>query len=424
MVIIISCHCLFTGILVRIEMQGMVILSCWVLGALQGAILILVPEMMLQGQLSALQLALPLSFGTFIFLYCSGRWGKLLDERYSTNKSILSIFRWALLGFFISQLSFLLLLQLSSFQGVVLLIALCASRILHGLFCSAIIPSAQLTLSRNDKKGEKLVWSSIAINIGRLTAPLLTFVTIDITYFSLWFIVGVTLLATIIAWTGQEKLNIKPDVSNQQSFIVTGNQNERFAFFTNPLLLSVCSAALLVSLFSSQLQFSLGPLLLAKLSNADLARQLTASLLFCASLSALISLFILYRPLSRSPKLFLSVITICLIVGCYLFATQQHLFVAITLISAALSMAPTWYSALAIHASKQNKARTSAAVSQGHTLGNAFGGLVGGGLLVFGQTALLLSFIFLMVFILLAWSVVYRQSNRTNNVLSSTVKTT
>ena len=56
-------------------MQSVVILSCWVLGALQGAILILVPEIMVEGQLSALQLALPLSLGTFVFMYCSGQWG-------------------------------------------------------------------------------------------------------------------------------------------------------------------------------------------------------------------------------------------------------------------------------------------------------------------------------------------------------------
>ena len=83
-------------------MQGMAVLSCWVLGALQGAILILIPQMMLQGQLSAMQLAIPLSLGTFIFLYCSGRWGQLLDARCADNKSIIFVLRWALFGFLIS----------------------------------------------------------------------------------------------------------------------------------------------------------------------------------------------------------------------------------------------------------------------------------------------------------------------------------
>ncbi len=48
-------------------MKAIVGLSCWVLGALQGVILILVPVMMAQGQLTAWMIAIPLSLGTFIF---------------------------------------------------------------------------------------------------------------------------------------------------------------------------------------------------------------------------------------------------------------------------------------------------------------------------------------------------------------------
>ncbi|WP_160062215.1 MFS transporter [Psychromonas sp. L1A2] len=417
-------------------MQGMAVLSCWVLGALQGAILILVPTMMLQGGISAFALALPLSLGTFVFMCCSGWWGHLLDKRASANQSILVIVRWVLLGFLASQLSFIAFLQFSEFQGVNLVIALCLARVLHGLFCSAIIPSAQLTLSHNDKKGEKLVWSSIATNIGRLTAPLLTFVPIDINYFSLWFIASVTLVAALIAWFSH---NADADVSTNAkedqnpSYPLTTQEvsldgltqhtsptsigpvkTEVFSLVANPLLISVCIAAILITLFSSQLQFSLGPLLLVQFGSAELASNMTASLLFAASASALMSLFILYRPLSRSPILFIFVISASFIAGSLLFVMQKQLIVAVVLISAALSMAPAWYTALAIHASKYNKARTSAAVSQGHTLGNAFGGLAGGLLLILGQQALLLSFILLMVLILCAGGMVYHRSHRVN----------
>ena len=108
-------------------------------------------------------------------------------------------------------------------------------------------------------------------------------------------------------------------------------------------------------------------------------------------------------------------------IGSTLFALQQYVFIAIALISAALSMAPAWYTALAIHSSQHHKARTSAAVTQGHTLGNALGGLMGGLLLLLGQQTILLSFILLMFFILLAWLAVHRQSSRsihTNNSMS------
>ncbi|WP_298941263.1 permease [uncultured Psychromonas sp.] len=414
----------------------MAVLSCWVLGALQGAILILVPEMMLQGEISAFALALPLSLGTFFFMCCSGWWGHLLDKRASANQSILVIVRWVLLGFLVSQLSFIGFLQFSEFQGISLVIALCLARVLHGMFCSAIIPSAQLTLSHNDKKGEKLVWSSIATNIGRLTAPLLTFVPIDMNYFSLWFIASVTLIAVVIAWFSQkDKVDTSNAVTDEQSLSyplttqevsldaltqhtssapIQSIKTESFSLLTNPLLISVCIAAVLITLFSSQLQFSLGPMLLAQFGSAELASNMTASLLFAASASALVSLFILYRPLSRSPILFIFVISASFIGGSLLFVMQKQLIVAVVLISAALSMAPAWYTALAIHASKYNKARTSAAVSQGHTLGNAFGGLAGGLLLILGQQALLLSFILLMVLILCAGGMVYHRGHRVN----------
>ena len=417
-------------------MQGMAVLSCWVLGALQGAILILVPEMMLQGEISAFALALPLSLGTFVFMCCSGWWGHLLDKRASANQSILVIVRWVLLGFLASQLSFIGFLQFSEFQGISLVIALCLARVLHGMFCSAIIPSAQLTLSHHDKKGEKLVWSSIATNIGRLTAPLLTFVPIEINYFSLWFIASVTLIAGVIAWFSQkdnvdasnaatDKQSLSYPLTTQEvsldaltqhtsSAPIQSIKTESFSLLTNPLLISVCIAAVLITLFSSQLQFSLGPMLLAQFGSAELASNMTASLLFAASASALVSLFILYRPLSRSPILFIFVISASFIGGSLLFVMQKQLIVAVVLISAALSMAPAWYTALAIHASKYNKARTSAAVSQGHTLGNAFGGLAGGLLLILGQQALLLSFILLMVLILCAGGMVYHRGHRVN----------
>ncbi|MEI6897323.1 MAG: permease [Psychromonas sp.] len=407
-------------------MQGMTILSCWVMGALQGAILILIPEMMSQGQLSALQLALPLSLGTFVFMYCSGRWGTLLDKQFIAHQSLIVIIRWVLLGFFFSQLSFVLLLQFSDLQGISIVLALCISRVLHGVFCSAIIPSAQLILSRDDKKGEKLIWSSIATNVGRLSAPLLTFVPLNIAYFSLWFIAAITLSALFLAWINQgisaSKVIIAEDKKNSE---VNSNATHikasrvLFSLFSNPLLLYVCLTALLISLFSAQLQFSLGPLLFAQFSNVKLASEMTATLLFTASGSALFSLFILYRPLSRFPKVFLFIITSSLITGTYLFVIQQYLLLSIALISSALSMAAPWYTALVMHASQYNKARSSASVSQGHTLGNAFGGIMGGLFLGLGTEVLLVSFIVLVVFILLAWLAIYYQDCLIKNTLIS-----
>ena len=393
-------------------MQSMAVISCWVMGALQGAILILVPEMMSSSQLSALQLALPLSLGTFVFMCCSGYWGKLLDLRNMMNESIAYVLRWVLLGFLISQISFIVFVQFSDLKGVLLVFFLCVTRVVHGLFCSAIIPSTQLALSHRDKNGEKLVWSSIATNVGRLTAPLLTFVPINLDYFSLWFIASVTFIAFILTWFNQDK---PQSINHNLPSLKSTSENksiEVFSLLKNPLLLSVCFTAVLISLFSSQLQFSLGPLLLDTLSNASLASEMTAKVLFAASASALISLFILYRPLSLFPRIFLSVIAGSFITGCCLFVMQQQLIVAVILISAALSMAPAWYTALAMHASKSNKARTSATISQGHTLGNAFGGMLGGLLLVLGQRSVLLSFILLMVLILFAWLTVFRQANR------------
>lgn len=401
-------------------MQGMLVLACWVMGALQGAILILVPEMMSQGQLSAMQLAIPLSIGTFVFMLCSGRWGKLLDQRHAQQQPLAMLVRWVLLGFLVSQVAFVVLLQADVLQGGYLILALCAARVIHGSFCSAIIPSAQLLLSSKDKKGEKLLWSSVATNIGRITAPLLTFVPVQISYFSLWFIAAVTLCAFVgVCFLKSPKST--PSTSNEvlDTTIIEPSSKQQyppFSLFSQALLLTICMTAVLISLFSAQLQFSLGPLLLAKFSDPTLASEMTATLLFAASAGALVSLSLLYRPLSRLPKLFLLIISSSLVAGSCLFALQAQLIVAVVLISAALSMAPVWYSALAIHASHHHKARTSAAIAQGHTLGNALGALLGGALLIFGESALFLSFSVQMILIVLAWLIIYQQSQQAMSV--------
>ncbi|WP_333380548.1 permease [Psychromonas arctica] len=392
-------------------MQGMAILSCWVLGALQGAILILIPEIMLKGELTAFQLAIPLSLGTFIFMFCSGRWGHLLDKRASENKPSIFILRCVLFGFLISQLSFITFLQFTYFQGLILVIALCLTRVVHGVFCSAIIPSAQLTLFDGDQKGERLVWSTISINIGRLTAPLLTFVPIEISYFSLWFIAIVTAIALMLTWFNQYNLSNHDTYPPTKTIKSTRLNLPAFSLFNNRLLMIICTTAVLITLFSSQLQFSLGPLFLTYFSDAKQASEMTATLLFSASASALVSLFILYRPLTRYPKLFLSVIVSSLLIGCVLFVLQKHFVISVVLLSSALSMAPAWYTAIAMHSNLYNKARISAAVSQSHTLGNALGGLLGGVLLTVGELSLLLSFILIMVLILIAWFMLYQQSS-------------
>jgi len=390
-----------------------VILSCWVLGALQGAILILVPTIMVEGHLSALQFALPLSLGTCVFMIFSGYWGKYIDARVEKKQSIILVLRWALLGFFISQISFILLLEFSHFQGLYLVIALCFSRVIHGAFCSAITPSAQLTLSHNDHNGNKLVWASIASNTGRLTAPLLTFIPLNINYFSLWFISLITLFSLLLAWCYKEN---SMEYVEAPTPIKNPKKVEIFTLFNNPLLIATFIAGMLMTLFSSQLQFSLGPLLLAKFDNIQRVTEMTAALLFAASISALISLFVLYRLLSRFPKLLLGVTASSLIVGSTLFVMQEQLILSIVLISAALSMAATWYTALAIHASLHKKARTSATISQGHTLGNVLGALTGGVLLAVSHQFLLLSFILLTSMILFSWAFICYQGSKTQAI--------
>jgi len=400
-------------------MQAMVVLSCWVLGSLQGATLILVPEMMLQGELTALELALPLSLGTFVFMCFSGYWGKRIDLKVSKHQPLISVIRWALLGFLISQISFILLLDFSHLQGLSLVTALCFSRVMHGVFCSALIPTAQLTLSKNDHKGDKLVWTSIATNTGRLTAPLLTFIPLNINYFSLWFIAIITFFSLLLAWHHNETSMgyINPPTSPKSRVI-----EDKFTLFSNPLLIATCIAGVLISLFSSQLQFSLGPLLLARFENIQLVSEMTATLLFAASVSALISLFILYRPLSRYPKLFLTVIASSLIIGSILFMVQEYLILAVVLISSSLSMAPTWYTSLALHASHNNKGRTSAAISQGHTLGSVLGALMGGLLFVLSEQILLFSFLFLMLMILFSWGMISFQDEKLDDQVLLTKK--
>ncbi len=403
-------------------MKGIVVLSCWVLGALQGAILILVPQMMQQGQLDAWMLAIPISFGTFVFVICSRLWGRVFDRLVSQANLLFLVLKFVLLGFALSQFSFLFLFAFTDLKGTSLVVALCLSRIIHGIFCSAVIPLSQLWLSQGDKRGEQLVWANISTNIGRLTVPLLTFVPFDIAYFSLWFVLAVTLAALLLTFfisvrirncpgqqgTGNEAvppLLRHSDLSGPRSIGGSHTEGKRLSFAL------VWLTAFFVTLFSAQLQFSLGPVLTERLSTAVLAGEMTARLLFAASLSSLFSLFVIYRPLSQSPRVFLVVIGVCLVSGSALFVKQTQLIPAVMLISAALSMAPAWYTALAMHATHSKKAQVSALISQGHTLGNAIGALLAGLLLAFESQYLMYSFLVLMGLILWCWLRLYHSSS-------------
>jgi len=395
-------------------MKAIVSLSCWVLGALQGVILILVPVMMAQGHLTAWMIAIPLSLGTFIFVIGSGYWGKWLDRCVANKRSLSGILTLILFGFTLSQLSFLALLDSRQLTGINLIIGLCFSRILHGMFCSGVIPTAQLWLSQKDRRGEKLVWVTISTNIGRLTAPLLTFLPLNIEYFSLWFVAAMTVLALLFSCLMLFKLSTKKDsesllVINHVPLNASSNGNIKL------IGLTVISTAFLTTLFSSQLQFSLGPLLSNGLMTAPQASEMVAKLLLSASVSALFSLFVLYKLLIRSTPFFLVFITISFSIGTLLFVMQTQLMLSVMLISSALAMAPAWYTAVAMRSTDNQKAQVSASISQGHTLGNAFGALLAGLLLAWDNHYLFPGFVILMLLIVLGWSRLYQQSTRLNH---------
>ncbi|MFT7683208.1 MAG: MFS family permease [Moritella dasanensis] len=417
-------------------MKVIVGLSCWVLGALQGAILILVPVMMEQGEVTAWMIAIPLALGTFIFVVGSGYWGRWLDRCVANQRPLSLVLTLILFGFTLSQLSFLSLLESNQLTGTNLIIGLCLSRVLHGMFCSGVIPTAQLWLSQKDKQGEKLIWVTISTNMGRVTAPLLTFLPVDVTYFSLWFVLFITLLACISCCflmcyqrdnkqfnlLSSLKYRLKDD-DEAATFSTTTPTASTTRVTTNTierLASTIMMTAFFITLFSSQLQFSLGPILSANgVLTALQASAMTAQLLLSASISALFSLFVLYKLLIRSTPVFLSFITLSFVLGTVLLVLGIQLMLSVILISSALAMAPVWYTATAMGSTETRKARVSASISQAHTLGNAFGALLAGSLLTWNSDYLFLGFVILMVLIVLGWLRLYRQSTPLNNAVEN-----
>jgi len=267
-------------------MKAIVGLSCWVLGALQGVILILVPIMMEQGQLAAWMIAIPLSLGTFIFVIGSGYWGKWLDRSVANKRPLAGILTLILFGFTLSQLSFLALLESRQLTGISLII-------------------------------------------------------------SLWFVAAMTVLALVLSCLMLCKLSTTKDA---ESLLVTNYISLDTSAHKNIKLIgsTVIVTAFLITLFSSQLQFSLGPLLSNGLMTAAQASVMVAELLLSASVSALVSLFFLYKLLIRSTPLFLVFITVSFFIGTLLFVLQTQLMLSVMLISFALAMAPVWYTAVAM----------------------------------------------------------------------------
>jgi len=334
-------------------MKAIVGLSCWVLGALQSVILILVPIMMEQGQLAAWMIAIPFSLGTFIFVVGSGYWGRWLDRCVAKKRPLSGILTLILFGFALSQLSFLVLLESRQLIGIDLIIGLC-------------------------------------------------------------FVAAIIVLALLLSCLMLCKLPTKKDA---ESLLVTNYIFLDSSAHKNIKLIgsTVIVTAFLITLFSSQLQFSLGPLLSNGLMTAAQASAMVAKLLLSASVSVLFSLFVLYKLLIRSTPFFLVFITVSFSIGTLLFVMQTQLILRVMLISSALAMAPAWFTAVAMRSTDNQKAQVSASISQGHTLGNAFGALLVGLLLAWDSHYLFPGLVILMLLIVLGWSRLYQQSTRLNH---------
>lgn len=390
-------------------------IAVFIMGAVQTALLTLVPVMMEKTQISAVHWSWLLSAGLFLFVICSPFWGKAIDKFGAKTTLVVS---------FASMLvSHCLLVATVGYEGLtnypwLLMALLIVARVGYGLSASGVFPSAQ-TWTLQSQSGDQSTASALAklnavSQLGRLSGPLL--VSLVLMFFtepliSVWILLAVGLVWTLrVVWNARSE---RPQLGNVTSTSIGKSDKHIDASLVNANLgsyrwtdgFSVYGLAITLTIFIGALQFLLGPYLqmLWQISASQASVELGWMLTTAAIISVLVALKI-------GPKLFrseiktVSAIMILLALGCALLLMADQrlvLHVAVACLSASIALATPWYGALLRDQWIEDQGKISGQLAAVHMAGYGVGTLVGGYGLQFFEQNVILIFALLPVFALI-----------------------
>ena len=385
-------------------------IAVFIMGAVQTALLTLVPVMMEKTQISAVHWSWLLSAGLFLFVVCSPFWGKAIDRFGAKNTLVVS--------FTCMLVSHCLLVVAVGYEGLsnnswLLMALLILARVGYGLSASGVFPSAQTWALQNQSGNQSTASALAKLNavsqLGRLSGPLL--VSLVVMFFvepliSVWILLAVGLVWTL--WIVRNAWRDRPHTSDTTSTSNTESEQQTDATLRTYRWtdgFSVYGLAITLTIFIGALQFLLGPYLqmLWQISASQASVELGWMLTTAAIISVLVALKI-------GPKLFhseiktLSVIMILLASGCVLLLMADQrlvLHVAVACLSASIALATPWYGALLRDQWIEDQGKISGQLASVHMAGYGVGTLVGGYGLQFFEQNVILIFSLLPVFALI-----------------------
>lgn len=399
--------------------------TVFIMGAVQTALLTLVPVMMEKTQISAVHWSWLLSLGLFLFVFCSPLWGKAID-RFGAKQTLLLSFSMML----VSHCLLLIAIQMGSFAQNVhgMLILLIVARIGYGLSASGVFPSAQTALLQqvpaDQPTATVLARLNVVSQLGRLSGPLLVSVIVALFAAPMFSVALLLVLGGV--WTIRLFYDFLSNADNQARGLggVTNDlasdshisNGEKYRWQNG---LSVYALALTLTVFIGALQFLLGPYLkqLWQISAEQASIELGWMLTTAAICSVIFALKI-------GPKLFhsagktMGAVCILLMLGSTLLVLADRswiLHAAVACLSGGVALVTPWYGALLRDKWVQHQGTISGQLASVHMAGYGLGTLVGGYALDFyGVQSILLfaamPWVALFCFFLIAKQFFYRDS--------------
>ena len=316
-----------------------------------------------------------ISVGSLIFAFMGPFWAARSDQL--GRRKVLS---FAMFGM---SLSFALLASLFIFNDSlsinVKVMFVFMSRIIYGLFCSALVPVSQawqLDLCPGKEHLKVLTRNSMFLNLGRILGPILVLfkqVNFELVIYgaTLW---GFSLAAFVLLISSEKKYEAKKEVKLVE---VINKWKENIKESYLPILL-----ALIFTAFIGVLHSFLGHHIKTSLKiTGNEATIIFAKLILVLSISAVIlqQLSIVIFKSGWLPRLFIG--SISLVLGTYIMMSAtsiEKIWLSIGLISIATAFIPPVYLSLTSH-SKDNNEKTNifgkklGIASVAHSLGYAVG---------------------------------------------------
>lgn len=340
-----------------------------------------------------MQWSILLSMPTLLFLVLSPQWGRWADRSGASY-----IIRYACFGVLLSILTLMvvwLIGQTLLFTPLAWMLGIGLSRLMYGLGASGIMPTCQSLAieasgsgtnpgSQADESMKRLGLVSATLSMGRLLGPLiLLLVASNISILLMLFSLVAMIVAVSITRFSVMDTDHRINKVDRKTVALEPDKIEssprRHADCRTQLLLLMLAFGL--TLFVGYLQFTLGPLFLDWLGEAELATMMMSVTLSTVAVSALMAQVFIVKRIPWRSKGVLLVLSFALLVSTVSLSqatSPTHVILLMLPIAFVIALMAPVYSRAAMALSYSSKGVISGRLAVAHTAGYPLGSLLAG----------------------------------------------